>query len=377
MGTDEVLRREGGYAWQHSAMDQPLFDVPRPAFPAQDPAVAWPTQDWPTGEPPAGVDLTAFLDEVFDEQGPCATTNAVVVVHRGRLVAERYAGQREFFDREPEPVDASSQLVSWSTAKSMVQAIACQLVEEGSLALDEPPGVAGWEAGDPRAAITLRQMLQMRDGLEWTEVYEVGEVSHVIEMLFGEGKDDVAAYVASRPLAHEPGSTYNYSSGTTNLISAAIADRVGRGEAYEAAIHERLFGPLGMASAYPTLDPAGVFIGSSYVHATARDFAKFGMLYLRGGSWEGQQLVPEWAVELARTPVSYDPDNDHCYSHQWWIPNGRHGTFTALGFEGQSIDVCPALDLVVVRLGRTDDEGRPALASWRLRLVDAFADALA
>lgn len=337
----------------------------------------WPTEAWASGEPPAGLDLGVLLDEVFDEEGSCATTNAVVVVHRGRLVAERYAGQREFFDRDPEPVDASSPLVSWSMAKSMVQAVAAQLVEEGRIALDEPPGVAGWEAPDPRAAITLTQMLQMRDGLDWTEVYEVGEVSHVIEMLFGEGRDDVAAYVATRPLAHEPGTVYNYSSGTTNLISAAIADRLGRGAAYEAELRSRLFDPIGMASAYPTLDAAGVFIGSSYVHATARDLAKFGLLYLRGGNWDGQQVVPSWAVEQARTPVSYDPENDHCYSYHWWIPNGRHGTFAALGFEGQSIDVCPALDLVVVRLGRTEAERRPALTDWRLRLVDAFAEALA
>ena len=356
-------------------MDHVLFDVPTPAFPGQDPATPWPTRAWAEGEPPVGVDLDGLLDEVFDASGPCATTNAVVVIHRGRLVAERYAGVREFFDREPEAVDAASQLVSWSMAKSMVQAIAAQLVEEGVMDLDATPGVAGWGAGDPRASITLRQMLQMRDGLEWTEVYEVGEVSHVIEMLFGEGRDDVAAYAASRPLAHEPGSTYNYSSGTTNLISAAIAARLGRGAAYEAALAARLFGPLGMASAYPTMDAAGTFIGSSYVHATARDFAKFGLLYLRGGTWEDRQLVPAWAAELARTPISYDPDNDHCYAHHWWIPNGPHGTFTALGYEGQSIDVCPKLDLVVVRLGRTDDERKPALADWRLRVVDAFAQA--
>ena len=356
-------------------MNEPIFDVPKPPFPAQEASTPWPTTAWPRGEAPEAVDLEGLLDELFAADGPYATTNAAVIIHRGRLVGERYAGVREFFDRPPEPVDESSPLVSWSMAKSMTQALASMLIEEGRLSLDEAPGTKGWDASDPRSMITLRQMLQMRDGLAWTEVYELGEESDVIEMLYGSGDQDVAAYVAARPLAKEPGSTYAYSSGTTNLISAAIADRVGHGEAYKAFMSERLFTPLGMSTAYPTMDAQGVFIGSSYVHATARDFAKFGLLYLRGGIWEGEQLVPASAVELARSPSGYDPDNDHCYSHHWWIPRGPYGAFSALGFEGQSIDLVPMLDLVMVRLGRSSDDQKANLTQWRLRAMEAFAKA--
>jgi CubicO group peptidase (beta-lactamase class C family) len=191
-------------------------------------------------------------------------------------------------------------------------------------------------------------------------------------MLFGAGKDDVAHYTASLPLAHAPNTHYNYSSGTTNIISRIIADHFGYGEAYRAELDRRLFTPLGMASATATFDPAGVFIGSSYVHATAREYAKFGYLYLRGGQWEGRQLVsPNW-IHTAQVAQSFDDELQLGYSWQWWVYDDEFGTFAAQGFEGQRIVVIPALDAVIVRCGKTPTEQNDLLQAWLRRVIEAL-----
>ncbi|MEI6701684.1 MAG: serine hydrolase [Actinomycetota bacterium] len=349
------------------------IDVPTPPFPPQDKETAWPTSSWPIGPVPEGLDLEALLDQAFDPEGPCSTTNAVVVIHKGRLIAERYAGNREFFDRAPEPIDAASSLISWSMAKSMLQVLTFSLVAEGVFDLNAPLGIPEWSTpGDPRGDITLAELLAMRDGLNFIEDYVDGESSDVIEMLFGSGKADVAHFAADRPLAHEPGTFYNYSSGTTNIISGAIARHFGGGEAYKGELNKRLFEPLSMQTADPGFDDAGTFVGSSYVHATAQDFARFGLCLLRGGVFNGQQVIPPAAVAAARTPLSRDPDG-LLYSMQFWMPGDAHGTFAAQGYEGQSITVCPALDVVLVRLGRTPSERFQALLDWRWSVLDAFA----
>ena len=351
----------------------PPIDVPTPPFPSQDAGTAWPTTSWPVGPIPEGLDLESLLDRAVNPDGPCRTTNAVVVIHKGRLIAERYAGNREFFDREPEPIDANSSLISWSMAKSMLQVLTFSLIAEGVFQLDAPLQIPEWSAtGDPRAAITLAELLAMRDGLAFIEDYVDGATSDVIEMLFGGGKADVAHFAAYRPLAHEPGMFYNYSSGTTNIISGAIARHFGSGEAYKDELRKRLFEPLGMLSADPGFDDAGTFIGSSYVHATAQDFARFGLCLLRGGVFNGQQVISPAALEAARTPLSRDPDG-LLYSMQFWLPGDAYGTFAAQGYEGQSITVCPALDVVLVRLGRTPSERFQALLDWRWSVLDAFA----
>ena len=318
--------------------------------------------------------MDALLDEVFDPEGPCSSTHAVVVVHRGRLVAERYAGALEHFNREPEPIGADTPLLSWSMAKSMVQAVTYQLIEAGHLELHAPAPVPSWsDPGDPRGAITLADLLAMRDGLDFAEDYVDDRSSDVIEMLFGSGKADVAHYAESRPLKHAPGSHYSYSSGTTNIVSAICARVLGPGDPYRAHLDQHLFGPLHMTSARTGFDDAGTFIGSSFVHATARDYAKFGLCYLRGGQFNGTQVVPPAAVEAARTPLSTDPDGP-LYSSHWWMPGDEHGTFSCNGYQGQVISVSPALDLIVVRLGQTPIERAEHLVDWRERVIAAFAE---
>jgi CubicO group peptidase (beta-lactamase class C family) len=351
--------------------------VPLPAQPA---GVPWPTTEWPERAPAAGVvaALDALLDRVCDDDGPLATTYAVVVVQGGAIVAERYQGQLEHFDRPPDPVTPQTRLLSWSMAKSILHAVVGLLVGDGLLDLDSPATVAEWsDPDDPRHAITVRQLLAMRDGLDFVEDYVDERISDVIEMLFGAGQDDMAHFAADRPLAAPPGTRFNYSSGTSNIISSVVAGAVGHGAPYEEYLRARLFGPIGMLSAEPELDPTGTWVASSYVRATARDFARFGLLYLRDGNWDGARLLPEGWVDYGRTVQSVDPEDGPYGAHWWGVAGDTLGTFRASGYEGQSITVCPTLDLVVVRLGKTPAAHYPELTRWRADVVQAFSNAAA
>jgi CubicO group peptidase (beta-lactamase class C family) len=135
---------------------------------------------------------------------------------------------------------------------------------------------------------------------------------------------------------------------------------------------DRLFAPTGMTSATTTFDAAGTWVAASYAYATARDYARFGLLYLRDGIWDDRRLLPPGWVDHGRRPRSVDPDDGEQYGSHWWTRPGPYGTFWASGHEGQSIDVCPALDLVVVRMGRTGTEHSPELKRWRMAVVEAF-----
>lgn len=338
-------------------------------LPAQPEGVAWPTREWPTGEPTAG--LREVVDEVFSDEDLYGTTYAVAVAQGGRLLLERYGGELPHFDRPPEPVEPGTPLLSWSMAKSVLHAAVGILVGAGRLDLESPAGVPGWD--DARAEITLDQLLQMRDGLEWAEDYVDAGVSDVIEMLFGSGSEDVAGYAEARPLAHPPGTVFNYSSGTSNIVSAVVGRVVGPGEATRRFLLERLLHPIGMLSADPRLDAAGTFVGSSYVHATAQDWARFGTLYLRDGTWDGTRILPEGWVDHGRRVRSVDTDGD-LYGAHWWIDphDTDRGTFRAAGYEGQVVAICPALDALVVRLGRTPEPIKPNLMPWRKRVLDTL-----
>jgi CubicO group peptidase (beta-lactamase class C family) len=345
----------------------------QPRFVAQAPEVPWPTHEWPRGESPRQDELDSVVDEMFTRED-LALTNAVVVVQGGRVLCERYGGEQFYFDRPAEPITRESQLLSWSMAKSMLHMIVGTLVDEGRLDPDQLAPVPEWrDESDPRHQIQVRDLLAMRDGLAYVEEYEIGQTSHVIEMLWGDGKDDMAAFTAALPLAHEPGTFYNYSSGTTNILSRIVADLVGFGDDYRSYLERRLFGPVGMNSAVATFDSRGVFVASSFVHACALDFAKFGLLYLRAGEWDGEQLVSrEWAA-TAQVPLSVEASSGHLYSWQWWVSGDDYGTYWANGYEGQMISVVPALDAVVVRFGHTPEENYLPRMAWRERVLAVLA----
>ena len=349
--------------------------VPLPPQPA---GVPWPAEDWPAGglEPRVEKVLAPLLEEAFDDASAIATTYAVVIVQHGRIVYERYHGALEHFDRPPTPVDATTPLLSWSMAKSVQHAVVGLLVGDGRLDIDAPAAVPEWsDPDDGRHGITLRQLLAMRDGLDWTEDYVDDKVSDVIAMLFGDHQADMAHYAADRPLAAPPDTRFNYSSGTSNIVSGVVARTIGPGEEYARFLHRRLFAPLGMTSADPEFDEAGTWVASSYLRATARDWARFGLFYLRDGVWDGARLLPDGWVDYARTMVSVDEEGEPYGAHWWGIPGANPlGMFRAAGYEGQSISICPPLDLVVVRLGKTPYEREANLDPWRVAMVEAFAD---
>ena len=352
-----------------------MDDLPsvQPRFAPWKSDVAWPTLEWPRGESANQDELDAVVDEMFTDEN-LAVTNAVVVVQGGRVLSERYGGEQFYFDRPAEPITRESQLLSWSMAKSILHMIVGTLVDEGRLNPDQLAPVPEWsDEADPRHQIQVRDLLAMRDGLDYIEEYQIGQTSHVLEMLYGEGKDDMAAFTAALPLAHEPGTFYSYSSGTTNILSRIVADLVGYGDAYRSYLERRLFEPIGMSSAIATFDTSGVFVASSFVHARALDFAKFGLLYLRGGEWEGQQLISrEWAA-TAQVPLSVEAASGHLYSWKWYVSGDAYGTYWASGYEGQMISVVPALDALIVRFGHTPEENYGPRMAWRERVLAVLA----
>jgi CubicO group peptidase (beta-lactamase class C family) len=312
-----------------------------------------------------------IADELFVTDAPHGLSLALVVMHRGEVVLERYGTQPDTIFGPGGPVTADTTLISWSMAKSITHAAVGLLVDDGLLQLDQPAAVAEWR-GTPKAAITLQNLLDMRPGLEWVEDYVDDSVSHCLEMLYGDGKDDMATYAASLPLIHQPGTVWNYSSGTTNIICRIIGDAVGGGrQGMESILRTRLLEPAGMHSAIPKFDTRGTFVGSSYVYATARDFAHFGELYRNDGVVDGRRLLPEGWRDHARTFVAEDPEDGFGYGRHWWLWPDLPGSFACHGYEGQYTIVVPDRELVVVHLGKCLAESRVELTDRLRGIIDA------
>lgn len=302
----------------------------------------------------------------------------MLVVHEGEVVLERYGTQPETAFGPGADVTRDTTLVSWSMAKSITHAAVGIAVAEGLLDLHAPAPVPEWQH-DERSSITLQDLLEMRPGLEFVEDYVDDSVSHCIEMLFGSGAGDVAGYAASLPLIHPPGTVWNYSSGTTNIVTRLLGDALAardgtdRRTATQRFLDERIFGPSGMTSATVQFDDAGTFIGSSFVYATARDFARFGELYLHDGVVDGQRVLPEGWRDHARTWVAHGDDSDFPYGRHWWLRPEFPGAFCAQGYEGQFTLVWPERHLVMVHLGKTPATRRASLLEHLHTVTAAFA----
>jgi CubicO group peptidase (beta-lactamase class C family) len=357
--------------------------VPLPPQPA---GVPWPTRQWPTAAPPAapaGAWLAKALEVVEAPRELLGETRAVIVVHHGAIVAERYMPG----------FTAQTPLISWSVAKSITHALLGIAVRQGLVDIDKPMGNPRWAAADPRAAIPWRTWMNMADGQDYHEIGVFWPTRNdAARMLYGQGRLDVAGFAAALPLVHPPGKHWNYNSAGINLVADGLgrafapgAEPAARRVRVAQVLSSELFGPLGMTSAQPEFDAAGTFVGSALVYATARDYARFGLLYLRGGVWDGRRILPEGWVDFARTPNP--SDNSDTYGAGWWIapaagegkplrglvPDGPRDLFSAHGHEGQLIVVVPSKDLVLVRLGLLDDrDGWPALGDWVRRVVTLF-----
>jgi CubicO group peptidase (beta-lactamase class C family) len=294
--------------------------------------------------------LTDVVDSAFLETDPSRLrrTRAVIVAQDGRVLVERYAAG----------FDEGTRFPGWSMTKSVAGALIGVLVGDGRLALDDRELLPQWRVPDPRSAIRLEDLLRMRSGLEFSEVY-ADLSSDVIDMLFNQ--TDCAAYAAGRPLTSRPGSTWNYSSGTTNILCAIARRSVGAHD-YLDWPRRALFDPVGMTSAVMEPDASGTFVGSSFMLATARDWMRFGQLCLQDGVWEGRQVLPADWMRFSTSPTPESPDG--LYGAHWWLKlqpemggtataarSIRPDAFFAIGHEGQTLTVIPSLRLVVVRLG--------------------------
>lgn len=319
--------------------------------------------------------LARAVDRLFDKEAD--ETRAVIVMKNGRIVAERYG----------EGYHENTRFVSWSMAKSITGVMIGMLVSDGRLRLDETAPVPAWQRpGDPRGEITLRQLLQMRSGLRHSEAIEPVYESDEVRMLFLDGRDDMARYAEDQPLEAEPGRRFEYST-ATSVILADLAARVlspandpeSRRHAVAEYLRTRLFEPARMKSMLPEFDAAGTLVGGSLIHGTARDWAKFGEFLRNKGSVRGAQIIPRQWIEFMVTPSA----RERQYGAQIWLnrsptsgdpalfpERGPKDLFACIGHLGQYVLVSPSRGLVIVRLGKTQDD---RLEPVRERLADIVA----
>lgn len=323
--------------------------IPTPAVTGADAGTAAnadPGTKWPDG---SAVATSAALDRLLADDtlaGP--GMRAIVVVHHGRIVAERYAAG----------FSATTPLLGWSMTKSVVAGLAGMLVKDGRLALDQP---AGWPApGGGREHIRIADLLDMSSGLRFNEGY--GAVSDITRMLYLQ--PDMAGFARAQPLVHPAGEFWSYSSGSANILSRIVQDAAGAlGAAYPT---QRLFKPLGMTSAVIETDEDGTLVGSSYMYATARDWARYGLFLQQDGVWRGQEMLPRGYVAMMASPVTAS-GGEYGHGLVWlWGPGavtpGKNpdtafeipaDTFWMEGHDGQSTAIIPSRQLVIVRLGLT------------------------
>jgi CubicO group peptidase (beta-lactamase class C family) len=312
----------------------------------------------PSGDPtmpitPVDPRLTEALDRAFAEppQPPYRRVRAIVVMRDGNIIAERYA----------QGIGPDTPLLSYSVSKSVINALIGILVREGKLNLYTPAPVQAWSSpGDPRHAITLDQLLRMTSGLNLEE--SDSGVDPVSRMLFHER--DMAAYAEKAKLIAKPGETWEYTSGNTLIASAILRDAVG-GHAADVLrfAHSELFDPVGMRHVTMEFDDAGTPIGSARILASARDWARFGELYLNDGVVDGKRILPEGWVAYSTRPTLDSP-----YGSGFWVNAGQHpdargrvragmpaDAYFASGLFGQRVVIVPSQRLVIVRFGITID----------------------
>ena len=329
---------------------------------AHPPAINQDTVAWPMGNKtndilPEEVDqpmLIAAVTKAFEELDTTKPkrTRAVVVLYDGNIVYEQYA---KGYTKE-------SKLIGWSMTKTVNAALIGLLVKYGKLNVDEPAPVPEWQdEKDPRHAITLKDLLQQSSGLDFVEDYT--KSSDATNMLFR--RADMGAYTASHALKDKPREVFYYSSGNSNILARIVKQTIGENN-YHAFPYDSLFYPLGMYSAVMEPDESGTYVGSSYMYATARDWARFGLLYMNRGMYNNKRILTQDWIQQSITPAKSTERDKGDYGFQIWLnagaenrpsnrsyPSAPTDLYYLDGFEGQRVFVVPSKRLVVVRLGLT------------------------
>lgn len=323
-------------------------------------------------------DLARAVDALFTREG-LGETRAVVVMHGGEVVAERYA----------EGFDAETAFKGWSLSKTVTGVLIGMMVADGKLALDRAVPIDQWRrAGDPRGEITLRQLLQMRSGLRHAEGDDPPYQSSEVRMMYLDGRDDMAAWAEAQPLDHAPGQVFRYSTATTVILGDIMARLLApdgtaaeRQQAVAHFLNARLAVPLRAPSLRAEYDPAGTMVAGSSVWATARDWARVGDFLRNGGSARGAQLVPRGWIDFMKSESPRAPDYG---AHLWlnrpsgtdrnvlFADKGPDSAFAALGHGGQVVFVSPRQGLTVVRLGRNSDEEQRVMLDTLQELVALY-----
>jgi CubicO group peptidase (beta-lactamase class C family) len=327
--------------------------------------------------PESGIDeqrLNAVVDLAFREPDPdrLQRTRALLVLHDGHVITERYATG----------FSAQTPLPGWSMTKSVTGVLIGVLVRAGKLVREQNGLLPQWgAAGDPRREITLDQLLRMTSGLRFSENYGDPD-EDVLQMLFASA--DGAAFAIDKPLDAAPGTRWRYSSGSSNILSRIIRLAVGgKSQDYLEFPRRALFDRIGMESAVIETDASGNFVSSSFMYARARDWARFGQFLLQDGVWQGERIVPEgWVHYMAKlTPQSTRRDFG---AHLWLkipppfddptkaLPQLPADVFHVVGYEGQFVSVIPSRRLVVVRLGLSRREHAWNHHAFLVRLLEAL-----
>lgn len=336
------------------------FVLPSAPITNQD-SILWPYGDkLPDRMPP--VINKALMDQAINGamqetlDGKPACTRAVLVVYEGNIVGEQYAPG----------FDKNTVMLGWSMSKSLTAALIGVLVKAGKLNVDSSAPVPEWK-NTQKEQVTLKHLLQQTSGLAFEEDYS--KPCEVTNMLFKEG--DMAAFTANLPLKNAPGTVFYYSSGNANILSRIIRHTVGDTN-YAAFPYRALFHKLNMYSTLLEPDASGTYIGSSYSYATARDFARFGLLYYNKGVWNGEQILPtNWVKESIQPSTA---DKQKHYGYQFWLngyseidstrllfPDVPADMYFATGYGGQNVYIIPSKKLVVVRLGLRKIDGNKFL----------------
>jgi CubicO group peptidase (beta-lactamase class C family) len=303
-----------------------------------------PVSDLPSAPLPANLDsikLYGAINAAFNEDIPAVIkrTRAVIVLLEGKIIAEKYAPG----------ISETTPLIGWSMTKSVTNAMIGILVKDKIIDIFKPAPVNEWQ-NDNRKNITMDQMLRMSSGLDFEENYS--KPCDATRMLFRE--KSCGNYAIRSKAAFLPDEVYSYSSGTTNILQEIIRRQFASHEDYLAFPYTRLFQKIGMNSAVIEPDASGTYIGSSFMYATARDWARFGQLYLQDGVWNGERILPEGWAKYSGTET---PKSDGMYAAHFWINHNEkdfpQDAYFADGFEGQFITIIPSRQMVIVRLGCT------------------------